>query len=293
LNHLFIRIEPGVLTFLTPSGQTIHQHRGDIMANYVLDNAAAETEQRFASLESCYDPFTVRQLEEIGVATGWSCLEVGGGGGSIARWLADRAGPQGQVVVTDINPRWLDLDRPNIEMRRHDIVADDLEPDAFDLAHERLVLQHLPERRHALERMIGAVKPGGWLLIEDFDRGWLPLTPRCEPADAALFTKVMDAFGQVLVEADVDVDLGRRLCALLREQGLSDVRVEAHAQIWTGGSSGSRLHRANIDQLQDRVADVGHLTGREFQRFYELIEDPAFSANSYMLVSARGRRPAS
>ncbi len=147
------------------------------MAQYVLDNTAAEAEQRFASLESCYDPVTIRQLEEIGVAPGWRCLEVGGGGGSIARWLADRTGPAGGVVVTDINPRWLDADRPSIEMRRHDIVADELEPGAFDLARERLVLQLLPERGQALERMIGAVKPGGWLLIEDFDRGWLPLTP--------------------------------------------------------------------------------------------------------------------
>jgi SAM-dependent methyltransferase len=263
------------------------------MANYVLDNAAAETEQRFASLESSYDPFTIRQLEEIGVAPGWRCLEVGGGGGSIARWLADRSGPSGAVVVTDVNPRWLDVDRPNIEMRRHDIVADALESGAFDLAHERLVLQHLPERRQALARMIGAVKPGGWVLLEDFDRGWLPLTPRCQPADAALFTKVMDAFGQVLVDADVDVDLGRRLCSLLHEEGLSDIRVQAHAQIWTGGSLGCRLHRANVDQLRERVADAGRIAEGEFERFYELIEDPSFSANSYMLVSARGRRPAS
>lgn len=261
------------------------------MAQYVLDNTAAEAEQRFASLESCYDPVTIRQLEEIGVASGWRCLEVGGGGGSIARWLAERTGPVGGVVVTDINPRWLDADRPNIEMRRHDIVADDLEPGAFDLAHERLVLQHLPERRRALERMIGAVKPGGWLLSEDFDRGWLPLTPSCEPPDASLFTKMMDAFAQILVDGGVDVDLGRRLCLLLREQGLTDVQVEAHALLCAGGSPGCRLHRSNIEQLQGRVADRGQITPEEIERFYELIEDPSFSVNSYMLVSARGRRP--
>jgi SAM-dependent methyltransferase len=261
------------------------------MTQYVLDNTAAETEQRFASLESSYDPVTVRQLEEIGVEPGWRCLEVGGGGGSIARWLADRTGPTGGVVVTDINPRWLDADRPNIEMRRHDIVADELEPGAFDLAHERLVLQHLPSRRQALERMVGAVRPGGWVLIEDFDRGWLPLTPTCEPADARLFTKVMDAFGQVLVDGGVDVDLGRRLCSLLREQGLSDVQVEAHARICPGGSAACRLHRSNVEQLQDRVVDVGHIAREELERFYELIEDPSFAVSSYMLVSARGRRP--
>jgi SAM-dependent methyltransferase len=261
------------------------------VTQYVLDNSAAETEQRFASLESCYDPVTIRQLEEIGVAPGWRCLEVGGGGGSIARWLADRTGPTGGVVVTDINPRWLDADRPNIEMRRHDIVADELEPGVFDLAHERLVLQHLPARRQALERMVGAVKPGGWVLIEDFDRGWLPLTPACEPADARLFTKVMDAFGQVLIDAGVDVDLGRRLCSLLREHVLSDVQVEAHARICPGGSPACRLHRSNIEQLKDRVADVGRIAREELERFYELIEDPSIAVNSYMLVSARGRRP--
>jgi SAM-dependent methyltransferase len=263
------------------------------MAQYVLDNTAAETEQRFASLEFCYDPVTIRQLEEIGVATGWRCLEVGGGGGSIARWLADRTGPSGGVVVTDINPRWLGADRPNIEMRRHDIVADELEPGAFDIAHERLVLIHLPERRHALERMIGALKPGGWLLLEDFDLSWLPLTPDCDLADTRLFTKVIDAFEQILKEAGVELDFGRRLCSLMREHGLTDVQVEAHARICPGGSPGCRLHRANIEQLHDRIADVGQITDAEIERFYALIEDPSFSVNACLLVSARGRRPAS
>ncbi len=86
-------------------------------------------------------------------------------------------------------------------MRRNDIVADELEPGAFDLAHERLVLCHLRNRQRALERMIGALKPGGWLLVEDFDVSWLPFTPDCDPADAGLFTKVMDAFRQVLEQA--------------------------------------------------------------------------------------------
>jgi SAM-dependent methyltransferase len=260
------------------------------MAHYVLDNAAPEAEQRFASLESCYDSVTVRQLEEIGVARGWRCLEVGGGGGSIARWLADRAGPGGHVVVTDINPRWLDADRPNIDMRRHDIVADELEPNAFDLAHERLVLIHLPQHRQALGRMIAAVKPGGWLLLEDFDLSWLPLTPVCSPADAALFTKMTDTLARILDEAGVQLDFGRRICSLLRERGLIDVQVETHTRVWTGGSPGCRLHRANIEQLEDLVVDVGEVTRGELAHFYELIEDPSFAVNSYTLVSARGRR---
>ena len=55
-------------------------------AEYVLDNAAEQTSARFAALPSLYDPGTIRHLEERGVAPGWTCWEVGGGGGSIAAW---------------------------------------------------------------------------------------------------------------------------------------------------------------------------------------------------------------
>jgi SAM-dependent methyltransferase len=261
------------------------------MTQYVLDNEAQQTEQRFTSLEVCFDPTTIRQLERIGVTRGWRCLEIGGGGGSVARWLADTVGPHGHVVVTDINPRWLDINRPNIEMRRHDIAADELEQEAFDLAHERLVLVHLPERDRALRRMIGALKPGGWLLIESFDCSWVPFVPDCEPAAADLFTKVLDAFHQALARAGVDLAYGRHFHRLLRDAGLVDVQVEAQVQFAPGGSHGCRLHRANVEQLRDRLTDQGLVSEAEIECFYELIEDPAFSVTSYPLVSARGRRP--
>ena len=168
------------------------------MSAYVFDNAAAPAGQRFAGLQASYDQVTIRQLEQIGVSAGWSCLEVGGGGGSIARWLARQVTPGGHVVVTDIDPRWLESGYPDIELRRHDIVVDELEEDSFDLAHERLVLIHLPERDRALRRMIDSLRPGGWLLIEDFDCTWLPLGPYGEPAQAALFTRVVGSLNRVL-----------------------------------------------------------------------------------------------
>ncbi len=203
---------------------------------YALENSAEQAPQRFASLEACFDRVTIGQLEEIGVAPGWACLEVGGGGGSIARWLADRVGPRGRVVVTDIDTQRLRVDRANVEERRHDITRDRLEPDTFDLVHERLVLVHLPERDRALERMITALKPGGWLLIENFDISWMPLTPACEPADAPLFGRVIDAFHRILTDAGVDPSYGRRFHTMLREHGLVDVHAEGHIPIAAGGS---------------------------------------------------------
>jgi hypothetical protein len=49
------------------------------------------------------------------------------GGGSIARWLADRVGPGGRVVATDINVGHLrTLSLPNLDVLRHNIIEDDL-----------------------------------------------------------------------------------------------------------------------------------------------------------------------
>jgi len=260
------------------------------MSQYVLDNASEQTGQRFNSLESCFDPVTIGQLQEIGVTDGWSCLEVGGGGGSIARWLAERVGPTGSVVVTDINPRWLQATAPNIELRRHDITRDPLPAETFDLAHARLVLLHLPERRRALQRMIDSLKPGGWLLIEDFDCTWLPFAPAGALGQAQLFDKVIGAFHSMLEDGGVDIAHGRYFHPLLTGHGLVDVHAQVHVEIWPGRSLGCQLHRANIEQLRDRLTDRGMLSDREIETFYELIEDPAFSVNSHPLVSARGKR---
>ena len=57
------------------------------MSNYIFDNAAPQASQRFASLQTLYDSWTIRHLEATGIGPGWQCWEIGAGGGSIARWL--------------------------------------------------------------------------------------------------------------------------------------------------------------------------------------------------------------
>jgi SAM-dependent methyltransferase len=171
---------------------------------------------------ACWDPVTIAHFERIGVDVGWSCLEVGGGGGSLGAWLGRRVGESGSVLVTDIDPRWIGSEvAANVEVRRHDIVNDELEEGRFDLAHARLVLLHLPERDRVLAKMISALKPGGWLLIDDFDCSWLPFVPSCtEDADAELFLKAADAFHKVL-------EWGARAIALAEQLGDREALVHA------------------------------------------------------------------
>src|SRR5215469_12728993 len=112
---------------------------------YLLDNAQAQAQGRFAGLEASFDTLTQRHLAARGLRPGWRCLEVGAGSGSVARWLASQAGSL-----------------PNLEVIQHDIVTDPLPGGAFDLIHARLVLVQLPARNQVLARLVAALKPGGW-----------------------------------------------------------------------------------------------------------------------------------
>src|SRR5205807_2481037 len=129
---------------------------------YLLDNAGREAPARFGALSAMFDTGTIRHLEERGVARGWQCWEVGGGGGSIATWLARRVGLAGRVLATDIDPRFLEtLKVPTLEVRRHDIVSDPLPEETFDLIHARLVLVHLPPGQPGFPSLLAVLGPGG------------------------------------------------------------------------------------------------------------------------------------
>src|SRR5947208_2913236 len=102
------------------------------MTTYAFDNAWRQARERLALLETCLDPATTRHMTALGVGAGWTCLDVGAGGGSIAQWLCSRVGAGGQVVATDVDTRFLDaLTAPNLEVRRHNVVTDPLPPATF------------------------------------------------------------------------------------------------------------------------------------------------------------------
>src|SRR5215831_15233185 len=143
---------------------------------YLFDNAAEpEARARMTALAAQHNDATFRYMEKCGIALGWNCLEIGAGDGSVARWMAARVGPAGFVLATDIYPRFVLHKGPaNMEVRVHDIVTAGLPEGVYDLIHARLVLVWLPARLTVLDKLVKALRPGGWLLIEDYDTQLVP-----------------------------------------------------------------------------------------------------------------------
>jgi SAM-dependent methyltransferase len=258
------------------------------MPQYMLKDA--EPRQRLAALEALLDPWTIRLLEALGIGEGWRCLEIGAGGGSIADWLTHRVGPQGYVLATDLDPRYLEeLAAPNLEVRRHDIAAEELPEGAFDLVHARAVLEHVDAREAALDRMVAALKPGGWLLVESGDYiSWTPIT--IEPAErAALFTKASAA---ALNYLPMDIFYGRRLVEDLRARGLAEVEADGWVFVLRGGSPATQIWRAIWTAYQERFVEEGVLTAEEFTGLIALHDDPEFAWFGPICLAAWGRRQA-
>jgi len=258
--------------------------------NYVFLNSGKEARTRFEALSTMYDRGTVRHLEGLGVDSGWLCLEIGGGSGTVAKWLADRVGSTGHVVTTDLDTRFLEpLKGPNLEVCRHNIGTDHLPEAAFDLIHTRLVLMHVPERDAALAQMISSLKPGGWLLMEEYDSCSVLPDPVANPAEAILQTHL--AMLRLLEDNGVNRRYGRLLSSILRARGLSSVGAEAQLFLWQGGSAGIALMRANFEQLREMMIERNYITQQEFDRDLAQLDDPDLLMPSSILWSVWGRRP--
>ncbi len=262
---------------------------------YLFDNRAAQAGDRFGALSELFDPITFEHLRNLGVGSGARCWEVGAGGGSVARWMADQVGPSGRVVATDLDVRWLeqDLRSSRIEVRRHDLVEDDPPDGEFDVVHERLVLVHVREREQGVERMVSALRPGGWLLAEDFDAtagdgGYIDAASDV----AELGAMIAAGIRRLLVDRGAEPSLGARLPALLERAGL--VRGGSVVTQPTGRPQAvCELHRANIDQVADQLVDRGLVSRADLDRYVARLADGSLRPSAPTLVSAWAQRPAS
>ncbi|MCP3802376.1 methyltransferase domain-containing protein [Allokutzneria sp. A3M-2-11 16] len=255
---------------------------------YTYDQAAVGEEERLLGITALWDQGTRNALRAIPLRPGWRCLDVGAGGGSVTRWLAEAVGADGAVHATDLDTRFLRA-TPNTLVMRHDITGDEALPGDYDLVHARLVLSHLKDRDAVLAKLVSLCAPGGWLLVEEFD--W----PRRHPADGdrrlATYTRVNEAINDRMRANGYDPEYGRRLPLLLHEHGLSEIGTLLHGGLIRGGSAAAEFDRQAVHQLADSLVEHEGITRAEVDDTLESLADPEFLVPSPPLVSAWGRRP--
>jgi SAM-dependent methyltransferase len=252
-------------------------------ATYIL---GTEERQRLEYLEQCLDPITTRSLDAIGVEAGWRCLEVGGGGGSVTRMLCDRAGSAGRVTAVDLDTRFLEeIGEDNLDVQRRNVITDGLPGDGYDLIHARLLLMHLPTREKFLEEMAAALRPGGWLLIEEMDT--FPFSTLGE----GVFAEVWEAVAAAFEAAGACPTFGRKLPLLFDQAGLQAVEAGCEVPTCRGGSPFANLLMASAAQVGPLLAARG-FTEAKLAELGREVADPTRWFSGFAVYSVRGRAPA-
>jgi SAM-dependent methyltransferase len=253
------------------------------MARYGFEQDKPE---RLAGIEATWDPGTRALLGSLGIGPGWRCLEAGAGGGSIAVWMADRVGPEGSVLAVDIDTTHVErLAGGVLEVRRHDLLRDDLPAGAFDLVHERSVLSWLGEG-DALERLVASLAPGGWLLAEDLD--WA-ISPSADGSPTV--AKAYEAIISLLERVGYQRHYGRTLLRRLELAGLEETASEGRSYVLRGGSLGTAFDRYSLLAHRDALVATGALTESEFDETLRYLQDPGEHVLTPVLFAAWGRKP--
>ncbi|WP_225809158.1 methyltransferase domain-containing protein [Streptomyces spinosus] len=257
---------------------------------YLLDNRQNEAGERFDAFTALFDPTTFRHIEGLGIGPGWRCWEVGAGGPSVASWLAGKVGPAGRVVATDIDTsRLTAADRPPVEIRVHDVGAEEPPGEGFDLVHARLVLVHVPDRERALRNMVKALRPGGRLLIEDADPALQPLTcPDEYGPEQRLANRLRQGFRKLLADRGADLSYGRRLPRLLREAGLRGVEADAYFPV--ASPACTALEAATVRQIRGRLVAAGLATDAEIDEHLANVETGTMDLATAQMISAWGHK---
>lgn len=161
-------------------------------------------------------------LDRLGIGPGWTCVDVGAGGGDVSVALAEIVGHDGRVYAVDSDPQARDevarAAGAHSQVLAITQAGEELRlPEAVDLAFCRFLLLHVADPARVLARMAAAVRPGGWVVAQE------PITSAGRIDGMALS-----------MPGARHPDVGALLPALVRDTGLEIVDAWAEAPAGVG-----------------------------------------------------------
>ena len=175
-------------------------------------------------------------VERSLVRPGERVLDVAGGTGDLTRLFAQRVGPRGAVVITDINGPMLRRGRDRLldDGLLVPAVQCDAEklpfPDGhFDCVCVAFGLRNMTHKDAAITEMRRVLRPGGRLLVLEFSRVWQPLAPLYDaysfqvlPRLGKLITNDADSYRYLAESIRMHPDQ-ETLKAMMQDAGLEQV----------------------------------------------------------------------
>ena len=261
---------------------------------YLLGTNVREL-QRLEAQHGVWSDLASDALDRAGVGPGDMVLDLGAGPGFVTRDLAARVGATGHVTGLDESPVW----RAAFEARDYaapvtfiesTIEEADLGEARFDCIFSRWVFSFLGDLDPVLAKLRRALKPGGVLVIQDYNHEGVSVFPESAGFEAAI--RATRAFYR---GAGGDPWVAARLPGPLRRSGFELEEIRPHVRAGNGESPVFRWLDAFFPTFVRTYAEAGLMSEEEVESFDEewaaLARNPDALLFSPMIVDVIARRP--
>ena len=257
------------------------------MSQYIFESNSEDRElRRLRMIETAVDPNTIGLLNETGVTTGWTCLELGAGAGSIVEWMGTQVGPTGHVWAVDKKAAYLRrFSFSPFRVLENDFLALTFDS-AIDLLHARYVLIHNKQDEEMLKKIRTIMKPGGFVVLEEPD---FTSTVLLNAAGGAAHQRVNEAICRMFTNAGLDPGYGIGLPCKVAEAGLHIVQTKATLHLCPGNSPIANLMAESALVLRKEYTGTGVATDHDIERYVAHAHDSRYWSVYYSTVSVLAR----
>jgi SAM-dependent methyltransferase len=274
------------------------RHERDVQSSssYALGRDAAESERLLKQSVELH-PLAVALLDRISVPLGGSAIDLGCGPAGVLELLGERVGAGGRVVGLDADPVHVDMARrlvferglAAVEVVLGDARDSGFPSSSFDVVHARTLLVNIPDPAAVVAEMARLAKPGGYLLLQEPDLvGQICYPPLPE------WDRLLQVFEVAFQRDGADLFIGRQLPRLLREAGLVEISVEAHADIYPLGHSRRTIRADLARSLRPVILEQGLVGEAELDELDRAVrrhfDDPNVLVLPHLYFLASGRK---
>jgi SAM-dependent methyltransferase len=268
-------------------------------APYVLGGTSLERDRLIAQAKELA-PYTRSMLDRIGIRPGARTVDIGCGPIGIMDLLSELVGPDGVVIGVEREPRFVDMARTELDrlaLRNVEIINADardtgLEKASYDLVHERLVLINLPlpTQQSILEEMFSLLKPGGTILLQEYDAA----SYTCHPAHPS-WDALLRIWQETFHMAGGNDFEGRTVAGLLQSTGATNVGLCGSVRFPRVGEYQRTHLLALVESLHDCILASGRMSDTELAAhaaaLLDHLSNPGTTVIDKLMVQAWGTKP--
>jgi hypothetical protein len=167
--------------------------------------------------------------------------------------------------------------------------VEDLSETDFDLAFSRLLFMHLPDPARIASLMVNAVRPSGFVVVEDAQFSTCFTYPSCPAYD-----RWVGWYREAVRRAGADADIGPRLPTILRAAGVDVLGVRIVQDAFLEGPY-KRLQEMSMVKQKRAVVGAGIATADEYDAAHAEVQtfvaDPTTLVAGPRIIQTWGKRP--